>query len=609
MSAFFAKLFRQPQLGAAFLLPSEGGYVLHSRFMVDRLAGSPLAVFPESFLSPRAELAPFHGTIGMTSDGLGHLAGALESAIGALFFSLDTRLPDLELELDQRLSLPWLLQERPQERRVCVVLDFVNPNVTRSRWEAAAALGVKVVVLSSGSWWGTDGNHGYDGLDHLREGFLSVDLTPDAQLWQRIVDSIKTYPHRINGIFTPTDTYLVGVARAAQALGLFTNGPEPNSISSNKSLTRQLLDPLSTECFSVRSIRELESRLASPEPVGFPVVCKPSIGRGSEGVFKADSEDALRHAVAKSLEASGLHPSGVLVEPYVNGPEVDVNLVLRDGRLLYAEVVDDFPSPAELVSQSATGELFIETQAVAPSKLPRHEQDAVIANMMEVVHLQGFHTGIFHCEARIRNSRMKYVLAPGAHIPDLQDCEEKEARMDEPTAVFLHEVNARIPGTMSSAASLVARGIDFWALQVLAAVGDWERYDALAQPFFLDDQCMKHVVLTNAVFFVSLPLVQHTFPGVPLGQLNRQFVDGENDPMHELGRQHPEIMRYVVRHNTIVKSSQAYGRGQDEWLWGAFVVLCSPTSRKDVLDVAHQFSTAYEAIVAAQDRAVCQART
>jgi biotin carboxylase len=606
ISGFLDGVFAEPRFGAAFLLPSNEGYAAHSGFMVDRLAGSVLALSPQSFLAPGAKVTPFHGIIGTMPGSVEELGCALEAAIGAFCFSVDTRLPDLELYLDKRLSLPWLLRERPRERRVCVVLDPVSSSVTRARWEAAAAIGVKIVVLSSGSWWATDSSDAYHGLDNLREAFLSIDLTPDAQLWQRIVQVISTYPHQIDGIFTPTDTYLVNVAKAAQALGLFTNGPEPYSTSTDKSLTRQLLDPDSTEFFSVRSMSELETRLASTQPIGFPVVCKPSFGRGSEGVFKADSAAELRHVVAKSLEACQQHLKGVLVEPYVNGPEVDANLVLRDGRLLYAEVVDDFPCPAELDSRSANGALFIETQAVAPSKLPRDEQNAVIENMMEVIRLQGFHTGIFHCEARIRHSRMKYVLAAGTGIPDLQPCGESGTESDaERPSVFLHEVNARVPGTMSSAASLVARGIDFWTLQVLCAVGDWERYEALAKPFLSADQCMNHVVLTNAVLHVSLQVVQHTFPGLSLSQLNRQFVDGDRDPMRDLARRHPEIMRYVVRHNTIVKSRQAYGGEQDEWLWGAFVVLCSPESRRHVLDVADRFTTAYEAIVSAADWAMC----
>jgi hypothetical protein len=447
-----------------------------------------------------------------------------------------------------------------------------------------------------------DSTHAHDNLQHLREGFVSIDLTPDAQLWQRIVQAVSSYPDHIDGIFSPTDTYLVSVARAARALGMFTDGPEPYSISTDKSLTRQVLDPQSTEYFCVRSASELETRLASTPPVVFPVVCKPSFGRGSEGVFKADSPAELRHVVAKSLEACRQHPNGVLVEPYVNGPEVDANLVLRDGQLLYAEVVDDFPSPAELETQSANGTLFIETQAVAPSKLPPDEQNAVIEEMKEVIRLQGFRTGIFHCEARVRHSRMAYVLAAGSSIPDLQPCGDHGPEGDaERPSVFLHEVNARVPGTMSSAASLIARGIDFWMLQVLCAVGDWERYEALARPFLSADRCMNHVVLTNAVLHVGLPLVKYTFPGLALDQLNRRFVEGDRDPMDELALRHPDIMQYVVRHNTIVKSRHAYGGNKDEWLWGAFVVLCSLESRQHVLDVADRFTRAYEAIVSAAD--------
>jgi hypothetical protein len=235
----------------------------------------------------------------------------------------------------------------------------------------------------------------------------------------------------------------------------------------------------------------------------------------------------------------------------------------------------------------------------------------VISNMMEVIRLQGFHTGIFHCEARVRRSRMKYVLAAGASIPDLQPRGESRCETgtgtesdNEPPSVFLHEVNARVPGTMSSASSLIARGIDFWALQVLRAVGDWERYEALAKPFLFADDSMHHVVLTNAVLQVGLPLVQHTFPHLHPSQLDRQFVDGDRDPIHELARRHPEIMQYVVRYNTIVKSREVYGGEQGEWFWGASIVLRSPNSRQHVLDMADRFTIIYEAIVSAADWAL-----
>lgn len=93
------------------------------------------------------------------------------------------------------------------------------------------------MVVSSGSWW-TDGCQPYE---DLREAFISIDLTPDEGLWQRIADVIESYPHHIDSVFTIDDRYLTSVAKAAEKLGLFTPGPEPFSISTDKYPTHQLI--------------------------------------------------------------------------------------------------------------------------------------------------------------------------------------------------------------------------------------------------------------------------------------------------------------------------------------------------------------------------------
>jgi hypothetical protein len=596
VASFLERLFKRRDalgllsLAAAFLTPDRSGYVVHSEFIEYRLAGCALVSSAHSFLLPLSEISSFPGPVNSPAD----VKNALEASIGVVCFplsGLEKVIPGLELELEQRLTLSWLFPERLQEKRVCIVLGRVSTTVTKSRWEAAAAIGIKVVVLSSGSWW-DDG----EPWDRLREGFISTDLTPDAELWQRIVDAVKSYPYQIDGIFTPTDEYLVSVAKAAETLGLFTAGPKPFSISTNKYLTSKLLDPHSTEYFAVQSIQDLESRLELGSPIRFPVISKPSFGEGSVGVFRADNAVELKEAVGRTLAAQkSLY--GALVEPYVDGPEVDANLVLHNGRLLYSEVVDDFPSPAELTGDSA-GALFTETQAVVPSKLPKNEQETIVAAMLATVQLQGFHTGIFHCEARARNSSMEYALAPGASLPDLQPSTVSIA--DEKPSVFLHEVNARVPGIMSSASSLIARGIDFWALQILCAVKDWPRYQALASPL----AHRNHVALTNVLVHVSAQLVKETFPGVPSDQLSRQMVDGDHDPMPELSRRHANITEYVLRHNAVVRSSEAYGGEKGEWIWAATVVICSPQNRQHALQIAESFTEVYEALVKERDRHV-----
>ncbi|KAF4628897.1 hypothetical protein G7Y89_g9250 [Cudoniella acicularis] len=602
IASFLERLLRRddesnlPSLAAAFLTPARSGYVMHSKFMEYRLTGCELVSSTESFLSPLSEVKCFPGQVNDIQD----VANALEAAIGAINFPISAvgrGISQLEHELEQRLAFSWLVSERVREQRVCIVTPQVNITTTKPRWETAAALGIKVVVLSSGSWWA----EGCGSSEQLRESFISVDLTPDGELPQRIVQAVESCPHQINGIFTLTDDYLVGVAKAAEKLGLSTPEPTPFSIATNKYLTRKLLEPNSSAYFTVESLDDLETRLKSDSPVNFPVISKPPFGKASENVFKSDSVVELREAVVKTL-ASQKKSQRILVEPYADGPEVDANLVLRDGRLLYSEIVDDFPSPAELVGKS-TGALFTETQTAVPSKLPKNEQDAVIQFMVATVQKMGFHTGIFHCEARVQNSSMEYALAPGMSgrmisIPDLQPATVLPTNAKP--SVFLHEVNARIPGAMSSASTLISQGVDFFALQMLCAVADWPRYEALASPF-LDDTLCNHVLLANAYVDVSPQLVKEMFPDLPMDQFDMEMIDSVHDPMPELLRRHADIARFVLRSNALVRSGHIYGGSKDTWIWALCAVICSPLSREHALQVAEAFVDVYKSLVKERD--------
>ena len=78
----------------------------------------------------------------------------------------------------------------------------------------------------------------------------------------------------------------------------------------------------------------------------FLVVVKPSGGLNSEGVSKVHDQDELENAVNRVFNSRYDHVmdvSAVNVEEYCAGPEVDLNFVLSDGKVLFAEVADDFP--------------------------------------------------------------------------------------------------------------------------------------------------------------------------------------------------------------------------------------------------------------------------
>ncbi|EPE28428.1 Glutathione synthetase ATP-binding protein [Glarea lozoyensis ATCC 20868] len=568
-------------------VPKASGYVVHSDPWKLRVADCALISCTRSFLLPLEKVEAYDHPIKNVED-IAKTLGAAVGAVGSTLSLSDGSVQQLEFQLERRLSFPWLSANEIQPRRLCV-LTWNLTAAKRISWATANCLGIKVVAMSTGPWLETD----KPPSEYMLDGYINCDVTPDASLWHRVVAAVKAYPDPIDGIVGPWDALLESTAKAAKHLGMFTPGPEPFAIATNKFLTRQLLDPKAESYFTVESVEELETRLKSGIPVDFPVVSKPVLGTWSFGVYKADNALELRDAVAQTLFlAKKNEDKRIIIESYVDGPEVDCNLVLLDGEILYSEIVDDFPCQAD-IAEDSVGALFTETQAAVPSGLPKSEQKTITEFIAAAVRQQGFNTGVFHCEARIRNSSVEYVFAKGATVPDL---ELKENSSGGQTSVFLHEVNARMPGPMSSAGSLVSRGIDLFALLFLCTAADWPRFKALSVPFSHDDVC-DHVWLTNCIIPVKLKKVMPLFPGFTAEQIDHEAVDSQHSPLLALSKTHPELIENVVRHSVYIESAAKLAGKEGDFIWATCMVLRTPVSRSHARFLAQRIQQVYEAFV------------
>ncbi len=156
---------------------------------------------------------------------------------------------------------------------------------------------------------------------------------------------------------------------------------------------------------------QLFALLGVPRPrpwpaCGFPVVVKPSAASGSEGVSLARDDEQLA-AARQALEAAG---HGVVVEEYVAGPSLSLEVVYRDG---------------VAVPLQATGLEFDEVydckRVVAPADTAWHEAatpevlaafDAVAARLAQGLGLQG----LMDVEVMVDEGQPK-VLEIDARLP------------------------------------------------------------------------------------------------------------------------------------------------------------------------------------------------
>jgi biotin carboxylase len=197
-------------------------------------------------------------------------------------------------------------------------------------------------------------------------------MTRGEGMPQRIAAAISSYIQRLDGILTLEETLLVTVAQAAVLLGLQTSLPEEVAMAQEKSATR-LLEP-NIFCQRISTVADLGALLHNQHGnfISYPLIVKPVYGWASEGVCKVNNKEGLQDAVMRLWQDSFIakHGREVVVESYVNGPEVKANMILIDGKVIFYETNDDFPSPGDN-NDTTQFDNFVEVSNMIPSALPK----------------------------------------------------------------------------------------------------------------------------------------------------------------------------------------------------------------------------------------------
>jgi len=116
----------------------------------------------------------------------------------------------------------------------------------------------------------------------------------------------------------------------------------------------------------------------------------------SQGILRADDPAAAVAAAARirSVLAAGPHAAGpLLIEEYLDGPELSIDGLLADGTLTPVAVFD---KPA-----MASGPTFEETLLVTPSRLPAQALAEAVGVADHAARALGLHSGPVHAELRI----------------------------------------------------------------------------------------------------------------------------------------------------------------------------------------------------------------
>jgi biotin carboxylase/ribosomal protein S18 acetylase RimI-like enzyme len=273
------------------------------------------------------------------------------------------------------------------------VLFLLGPQVCVPEDPLAAArtMGLRASVMARQMPCGAASNL----VDHFEKvGTYQSDEI--VRLGHKIHDSVN-----IDAVVSYDDHGVPLAARLGAALGVRGNSIEAADATRSKLLMKQR--------FSAAGVPMADYALAADEDdaaqwamqQGYPVVVKPIRGSASQAVIRANNEAELRQAVRRLIRivnGSGAESDGgsgisFLIESYMPGSEVSVELLVRDGT---PNVLCVFEKP-----QLLEGPYFEETIYVTPARLNDELDHQVRALAVRASNAIGLSTGPAHCEIRL----------------------------------------------------------------------------------------------------------------------------------------------------------------------------------------------------------------
>jgi biotin carboxylase len=223
-----------------------------------------------------------------------------------------------------------------------------------------------------------------------------------------------------DGVLTYSESAVVAVAVVAEALGLPGVGVEAARTSRNKLLMRRAHERAGVPRPRFRMVPDLPAALETAAEFGYPVILKPTLGAASNFVFRLNGPADLRLRFPQALdgmqrmswfrmEADGvdLGPHGLLIESFLEGPEMLIEALAWDGEVYLGSIVDRV---------TVEGDTFDDDVHHAPTSLAPDQLAAVHRVVTAAAHAQGIRRSAMHAEVRYHHGLphlLEIAIRPG----------------------------------------------------------------------------------------------------------------------------------------------------------------------------------------------------
>lgn len=215
----------------------------------------------------------------------------------------------------------------------------------------------------------------------------------------------------VRGVICYHEPAIEVAARTATELGLPSLSARAAWLCRDKHAARQAFDGHGVPSAQSVLVHDADEAVTAASRIGYPVIVKPRALAASFGVSKAQDEPRVRSAFAIAdrqvlNEPWRDKPPGVLVEEYLDGPEISVDSVAVAGQvtpLIFASKQLGFPPYCEEIGHIA-----------GPAEDVCHGRVAEVVSVVRAAHAAiGVDFGATHTELRLTSSGVRVIEVNG----------------------------------------------------------------------------------------------------------------------------------------------------------------------------------------------------
>ncbi|WP_059359036.1 lyase family protein [Parachlamydia acanthamoebae] len=233
-----------------------------------------------------------------------------------------------------------------------------------------------------------------------------------------VFDFLKKIDNLV-GVFSTSEYYMEVTAYVADNLGLPGNNPLAIEFCRNKNKFSQKISESSFLTPKSLFIDDLKILYEKVNELNFPVILKPVSGSGSVGVKKCVNFQEVQEHALKLLKLDGKEngtsfSTGILVQPYVEGPEYSAEI------FVYKDKYFELGLTAKHTSDD---EYFIEVGHDFPAPFERDVEENIWNTIKAVLKLLNFSFGPAHIEFKLTGTQVVLIEVnprlAGGMIPQL----------------------------------------------------------------------------------------------------------------------------------------------------------------------------------------------